>query len=306
MTTIETLRHRAQIVSEIRRFFDDHGYLAVETPHLAERPIPEAHIELFETEFLPPEYRNEHPRPLYLLPSPEYYLKQLLASGSGSLYEITHSFRNAESIGPHHNPEFTMLEYYTVDADGDDSLEITRELLLALGITAKPLVITVAEAFDRYAGVDLEAILVRDDVVGDGAAEREERFHHDFLTFVEPELPTDRPVFLTRYPSIVPTLARDIPGTPWADRWELYLGGLETANCFGEETSPERIRSFFAGQRALKESTARVVHPADADYLAGESLLPRCSGVALGVDRLVMHLLGEERIERVISFPLFR
>jgi len=315
MTTIETLRRRAQIVSGIRRFFDDRGYLAAETPLLAERPIPEAHIELFGTEFLPPDYREQSPRPLYLLPSPEYYLKQLLAAGSGSLYEITHSFRNAESIGPHHNPEFTMLEYYTVDADGDVSLEITRELLLALGITATPLVITVAEAFDRYAGIDLEAILAGDGATGggdgatgggDGATAREERFHHDFLTWVEPELPRDRPVFLTRYPSVVPTLAREIPGTLWADRWELYLGGLETANCFGEETSPDRIRSFFTGQQALKETGARVLHPVDRDFLAGDAVLPRCSGVALGVDRLVMHLLGEERIERVISFPLFR
>ena len=102
MTTIEMLRRRAQIVAAVRRFFDDRGYLAVETPQLAERPIPEAHIELFETEFLPPDYRNEGARPLYLLPSPEYYLKQLLAAGSGSLYEITHSFRNGEEIGPHH------------------------------------------------------------------------------------------------------------------------------------------------------------------------------------------------------------
>jgi lysyl-tRNA synthetase class 2 len=310
---IETLRRRAEIVAGIRRFFDDRNYLAVETPQLAPRPIPEAHIELFQTEYLPPEYRGSAPLPLFLLPSPEYYLKQLLAAGSGNLYEITHSFRNAESVGPQHSPEFTMLEYYTVDVDADHSLELTIDLLSELGVTGAPLVMTVAHACERYAGVDLVAMLGGD--AGQGASAgagqgasavgMEDRFQHLFLTRVEPELPTDRPVFLTQYPVVVPTLARRIPGTPWADRWELYLGGMEVANCFGEETAPEQIHAFFAQQEAHKRSHSRIPHPVDAEFPGPGSCLPRCSGVALGVDRLVMHLLGVTEIERVMSFPLF-
>jgi lysyl-tRNA synthetase class 2 len=219
-----------------------------------------------------------------------------------------------------------MLEYYTVDADGDDSIAITIELLRALGIAAEPLILTMEEAFQRYAGCPLQLLDVPEGV-SDATGERvergawetvdeahaqsereawEEQFQRDFLTLVEPELPRDRPVFLTRYPAAVPTLARTIPGTPWADRWELYLGGIEVANCFGEETSPERIRSFFRSQQDHKERDAVVVHPIDDAYLGTDAPLPRCSGVALGVDRLCMYLLEVDDIERVISFPLFR
>jgi elongation factor P--(R)-beta-lysine ligase len=317
MTSLENLRRRSHILSDIRKFFEELRYIEVQTPQLAATPIPEAHIELFETAYLPPDYRCGTPVPLYLLPSPEYYLKQLLAAGSGSIYEIAHSFRNAESIGPQHNPEFTMLEYYTVDADGDDSLEITRELLTELGIAEEPLVISMEDAFSRYAGIDLAALLEGASTEPDGSIMDsrtvEERFQHIFLTRVEPELPTDRPVFVTRYPAVVPTLARNIAGTPWADRWELYLGGMEVANCFGEETDPERIGEFFCRQAAEKGANCRVQHPVDMSFpgaagatKAGAARLPRCSGVAMGVDRLVMYLLGEKEIGRVLTFPLFR
>ena len=114
MTRIERLTERARIVAAIRTFFDTRGYLAVETPALCPTPIPEAHIDLFRTPLLTPEAQCDGQRAaaeLYLLPSPEYYLKRLLAEGVGNLYEIAHSFRNGESCGPHHASEFTMLEY---------------------------------------------------------------------------------------------------------------------------------------------------------------------------------------------------
>jgi elongation factor P--beta-lysine ligase len=199
----EMLRRRAAIVAAIRHFFDERDYLAVETPQLCATPIPEAHIELFATG-----------NGLFLLPSPEYHLKRLLAAGAGDLYEITHSFRNGEEIGPHHRREFTMLEYYTVGADSARSLEITRELLAvvasaaagvrgggarsnetgggtqppgrteadtATGSGARPpdagdspapadLVISMAEAWKRHTGIDLEATIGADGVSGDAAA----------------------------------------------------------------------------------------------------------------------------------------
>ena len=306
MTHMEALRRRSEIVNRIRNFFIELRYVEVDTPILAAHPIPEAHLELFETAYLPPEYRGGDPVPLFLLPSPEYYLKQLLASGCGSLFEITHTFRNSESIGPQHSPEFTMLEYYTVDADGDDSLGITTDLLRALGVTAEPLILTMEDAFARYAGVDLAALLAGTPTEPAGLKQKEEEFQKVFLTDVEPALPTDRPVFVTRYPAVVPTLARAIPGTPWADRWELYLGGMEVANCYGEETDPGRIEAFFRQQQAAKRENCRVQHPVEGAFLEGGAPLPRCSGAALGVDRLVMYLLGVTDIERVLSFTLFR
>ena len=319
---IETLRARTTIIRHIRAFFDRRGYLAAETPQLTATPIPEAHIELFATEMIDPGATGHADAPLFLLPSPEYYLKQLLAAGSGSLYEITHSFRNAESRGPQHNPEFTMLEYYTVDADGADSLAITAELLRELGETRPALIISMQEAWRRWTGIDLETTLQgtpeenRAALVEQISARRltiriepeetwEDLFQRVFLSHVEPEIPQDRPVYITDYPAAIPTLARRIPGTPWADRWELYLSGMEVANCFGEETDPDRISAFMAAQAEVKARTRVVTHPRDARFLQPPGVLPRCSGVALGVDRLVMHLLKEDTIQRVISFPLF-
>jgi lysyl-tRNA synthetase class 2 len=350
----EMLRRRAAIVAAIRHFFDERDYLAVETPQLCATPIPEAHIELFATG-----------NGLFLLPSPEYHLKRLLAAGAGDLYEITHSFRNGEEIGPHHRREFTMLEYYTVGADSARSLEITRELLAvvasaaagvrgggarpnetgggtqppgrteadtATGSGARPpdagdspapadLVISMAEAWKRHTGIDLEATIGADGVSGDAAAlaaaaagragltvdhrvdeSWEDLFQRVFLTWVEPELPRDRPVYLTRYPAAVPTLARRIPGTPWADRWELYLSGMEVANCFGEETDPAAIATFLESQAAEKRTVGHREHRWDAAFLRSPSL-PACSGVALGVDRLVMYLLGATDIANVLAIP---
>lgn len=324
------LHKRARIVRTIRAFFDGRGYLAAETPQLATKPIPEAHLELFSTTLLSQNQEPVHGESeslLFLLPSPEYYLKQLLAAGTGSLYEITHSFRNAEVRSPHHNPEFTMLEYYTVDADADDSLALTVELLEELpeGTTRSsptPLVIPMQEAWKRWTGMDLASTLAGTEAQNRAALVQEieksdlltranpqetweDLFQRVFLTHVEPQLPNDRPVFITRYPAAIPTLARTIPGTPWADRWELYLSGLEVANCFGEETDPARIRKFMERQAAEKRKTGHREHCWNSDFLQPPATLPRCSGVAMGVDRLVMHILGKESVNRVISFPDF-
>ncbi len=321
---IPFLRRRADIVASLRRFLDRSGYLAVETPQLCRTPIPEAHIELFQTRRAGAvEDSHDAGDSLWLLPSPEYYLKQLLAAGSGDIYEITHSFRDGEEIGRYHDIEFTMLEYYTVDADSDRSLSITGDLLQEVGIRTAPVTLTMQEAWHRYTGIDLAATISGDTEAfhpqgnRDGLVEAirgadltlalspddswEDLFQRVFLTYVEPELPRDRPVFLTDYPAPVSTLARLQRGTPWADRWELYLGGVETANCFGEETDPDRIAAFFRGQQEEKALLGRRRHPVDLTYLRSPPL-PRCSGVALGVDRLVMHLLGLDDMGDVVSF----
>ena len=317
MDRFVALRRRAELLHRLRAFFDCRGYLAVETPQLCPTPIPEAHIALFET-------RGADGAPQWLLPSPEYHLKKLLAAGSGNLYEITHSFRNAEQRGPQHSAEFTMLEYYTVDADGETSRLLTEELLRELQTAAggagpgpDPRILTMQEAWARWAGIDLASTL--DGFRGDASAlataitgaglgmevrpdeSWEDLFQRVFLTYVEPELPNDRPVFLTRYPAAIQTLARRIPGTPWADRWELYLGGVEVANCFGEETDPATIAAFFDEQRNGKRCSGLVDHAVETGYLS-DPPLPRCSGVAMGVDRMVMHYLGFSDIRQVLTF----
>jgi lysyl-tRNA synthetase class 2 len=317
-----TLRQRATLLRQIRTFFDTREYTEVLVPVLTETPIPEAHLELFHTTFAHP---MQGSRELYLLPSPEYYLKQLLAQGSGSIYAISQSFRNAESLGHQHNPEFTMLEYYTKDADSTTSLDITTELLRVLGERREALVISMAECWRQWTGIDLAATipggvpspeLLREGMLRQKITARqhdelsqyswEDLFQMVFLNHIEPQLPRDTPVFITRYPAAVPVLAQTIPGTPWADRWELYLRGMEVANCFGEETDPVRILQFMQDQQHLKEQLHRPTPPWDTTFLQPPNTLPQCSGVALGIERLGMYFFDEKTINRVISFPLFR
>lgn len=314
---MEELRKRARIMAALREFFTTRGYLEVETPRLCATPIPEAHLDLFTTAWVAP---GGEPEEYHLLPSPEYYLKQLLARGSGNIFEIARAFRNGESRGPHHNPEFTMVEWYTVDADGDDSLAITEDLLRALREDRRILTLTMEECWHQWTGIPLASALTAPELAEEvlsrelsrqdpreiRASSWEDLFHQIFLSHVEPQLPRDQPVAITRYPAGIPTLARTIPGTPWADRWELYLGGIETANCYGEETDPAVIRQFMEAQQRAKGENRRRQGRSDPHFLQHPHTLPRCSGVALGADRLIMHILQADHINRVISFPFFQ
>lgn len=327
MTSYDASIARARLNATIREFLDEQGYLEVETPSFAATPIAEAHIDLFETTYNAGPGSGRRDTALFLLPSPEYYLKRLLAQGAGSVYEISRAFRNAESVGSLHNPEFTMLEFYTVGATGDDSIAITTSLLGHVGVTDPPLTMTMQEAWQTYADIDLasccpvdiddpqqtrEACLRLTAAIGNRAVNAlnstpswDELFQIAFLTFVEPALPRDRPLFLTRYPSAIPSLATQITGTPWADRWELYVGGIEIANCYGEETNPDRIASFQKRELERKKAEGRNCHPVDRSFLQGPARLPQCSGVAIGLDRLMMQIVDQQEIADVILFPFF-
>ena len=325
---VAIFRRRAAVTDAIRRHLTRHGYLEVETPRLTPTPIPESHIELFRTTL---KRGGGSPEELFLLPSPEYWLKQLVAAGSGNIFEIARAFRNMEERGPVHEPEFSMLEYYTVNADASDSIGVTEELLrsiaadmprelidadvhLALRQSDPYPVISVTEAFSRFADIELEARLSREEMArevrerGMGVGDEEsweDLFQRLFLSFVEPALPTSRPLFLVDYPSAVPTLAREKEGTPWADRWELYFRGQEVANCYGEEVDPSRIATFMAAEAAKKASGTFNPNSVDPNYLQRPSeRLPRCSGVALGIDRLIMVLGGLSSFDGVIYFRI--
>ncbi|TVQ27291.1 MAG: hypothetical protein EA382_04150, partial [Spirochaetaceae bacterium] len=252
--------------------------------------IPEAHIEVFATQLVHP-YERSQPR--YLIPSPEVYLKRLVADGWGSVFSIGRCFRNAESSSRLHNPEFTMLEWYTVDADYRDSIALTTELLGDLAasrtaplgerggaagatrVGAPPVRITVRDAFVRYAGCDPDVFeapgALRDAAdrhgmrVGDDESD-EDLFQRILLSHVEPNLPTDRPLFLCDYPTLVPTLAARSPDGAFAERWELYINGVEIANCYTEERDQGRLARFTAEQSDAKQS-ALVPHAA-SDTLA--------------------------------------
>ena len=356
-----SLKDRSSLYRTVRRYFDDRGYLEADTPVLTPSPIPESHIALFRTESVRP---GECASDFFLVPSPEVWLKLLLAEGAPSLYQIAPCFRNGEQADRWHRPEFRMLEWYAVDASAADNIAVMQDVLDACVATVRPeapqdvsgriRVITMEEAFRDFAGFSLEADLrnagwpdaaaagseektraaaetavaeklasrLRERGLPDGGygsawpaadafREREtadDLFHRLFLTLVEDRLPAERPLVLTDWPSLVPTLARTVPGTPWAERWELYIRGVEVANCYGEETDAARLAAYWLEERRrLKncggESAAIAAAADGSDWPAAIAAgLPSCSGAAVGLDRLLALIRGERGLEGLDLF----
>jgi len=348
----ELLWERARIIREVRAFFDRRNYLEVDTPLLAPDLIPESCLEVFETAWIPPRFSRREAEKRWLVPSPEIWMKKLIARHRINMYQVCKCFRNTESRGHLHNPEFTMLEYYTMDADYLDSLDLTEELFRHLlekiepeknGPALRPpfFRITMEEAFRRWAGFSLAEVAA----AGPEAMEAEARrlglepppdldtsampvagtaakttagksaktavlYDLIFIHVVEPSLPRDRPVALLDYPAFVPCLAQNNkkPGAEGPkERWELYINGIELANCYSEETDPEEIRRFFETEGAEKEKTALVTHRIDGEYWKNfRHGFPRCSGTAMGLDRLIMAFTGKTAIESVIPFSFWK
>jgi lysyl-tRNA synthetase class 2 len=250
-------------------------------------------------------------------------MKRLIAAGSGDIFQISRSFRNGDSGSPVHNPEFRLLEWYAVGASYLDCIPITEELVRHLLAHARDLPIpealsppfsrmTMEEAFRRYTDVELADCQDSASLVKEGARlglamprdpSWEEAFHIIFLSLVEPSLPRDKPLVLLDYPALIPTTARKKRETPYAERWELFMNGVEIANCYSEETDPGEIKEFLRGEEDRKKKCL-VRHPTDEGFAAlFDAPFPSCAGVALGVDRLEMALGGEASLEGVILFP---
>ncbi|MDR0442873.1 MAG: LysR family transcriptional regulator [Treponema sp.] len=316
---LELLQKRAGVIRQVRSFFDKKKYLELDTPLLSPDLIPESCLEVFETLRLYPQ-NTKKSRPLYLIPSPEIWMKKIIAQHRVSVYQICKCFRNGESSGFLHSPEFTMLEYYTMDASYIDVLSLTEELFSCLAMEAGiPALsppferITVAQAFERFAGIDLF-----ETVANGGMEEAARRLGLDpppgmgtggyydliFIHTVEPHLKKDKPVALLDYPAFVPCLAKHSQDGKTVERWELYYNGIELANCFTEERDGKKVKEFFINETATKADSL-VSHAVDHDYWKIFSLnFPRCSGVALGLDRLIIALTGRSNIDAVLPFPL--
>ncbi len=358
---------RALMYRVIRDFLDRRGYLEVDTPVLAPRLIPEPTIGAFTTRY-EDEFAGSHD--LYMIPSPEVYLKRLIASGSASIYEISRCFRNREQTSAYHNPEFSMLEWYSVGADYRQSLELMQELLhelvarfdevgvlgasAALGaqsvadlLLADPLVLTMREACLRYGGIDLLEVQDCESLArvlaargaqgvrgacragyedagcdaravggaheaGEPEAAWDELFQRFFLTYVEPELPGDRPVYITDYPEQIACLAARSSEGPWRERWELYIKGIEVANCYSElvgEADAGYAQELIAHESELvcrmREQGIEGAPLPYQNYAEICAKMPPTSGNALGLDRLLMLLLGESALKGVLLFPNF-
>ena len=317
----ELYQKRLSIIQEIRRQLCSAGFLEVETPLLAPVAIPESTIPLFKTRL---ESSVREPITLQLLPSPEYYMKQLLAAGWGSMFQFARSFRNADT-GPFHSPEFTMLEYYWVDHNYIHSMDLTEKLLGSLAeefMGARPRFrrMSMEEAFHQHTDISLSELCGEGSVPDEEDSMRlraacrslnlspgdddtwESLFNRIFLNFVEPELLShEEPLFLYDYPAKLQSLSRNRQGSPWTERWELYWG-VELANCFTEETDSQEIERFFRHETEAMNSLCPDPTIADPDYAEKLRDLPPCSGTALGLDRLVMILTGSRRIWEVMQF----
>jgi lysyl-tRNA synthetase class 2 len=315
------LHARARLQAELRRWFAGEGFVEVETPILQVAPGAEVHLTGFATEW---ELPDGEERARWLHSSPEFAMKKLLAGGIPKLFQFARVFRNAEGSALHH-PEFTMLEWYRAAA-GYETIMDDCAALLALteakelrfedkvcDPSATPERLTVAQAFERYANVDLFATV--------GSAEKLERasgvamhagdswddmFFRVMFDRVEPRLGIGRPTILCEYPIGMAALARAKPGDPKvAERFELYACGVELANAFGELTDPAIQRARLEADMDEKERLYGVRWPVDGDFLAAlDHGLPDCAGIALGFDRLVMLASGARHIEDVLWLPV--
>jgi len=313
-------RARQVLYRAVRDQLQARGYQEVETPLLVPAPGMEPHIRAFEVPFVP-ETDLGQPRTLYLHTSPEYAMKRLLADGAGPIFQICKVFRNGE-VSPTHNPEFTMLEFYRPNADYRaimDDLEATLGAAAAALGRRSPFGIrpyervTVREALRRETGIDLREA---SDGAGLSVAARrvgvrtepadgfDDVFFRLFLERVEPRLGRDRPAFLIDYPASMAALARLSPQDPSvAERFELYAHGLELANGFSELTDPIEQRRRLEDEREFRRARGRPAYPLDEAFLEAVGRMPPSGGVALGLDRVLMLLLGAERIEDVLLFP---
>ena len=276
MTDIANLVRRAEIVRRIRRFFDSRGFVEVETPVRIGAPAPEEHIDC------PPVVDGE--KTTYLRASPELQMKKLLAAGMDRIYQIGPCFREGEK-GARHNPEFTMLEWYRKNAgyrDIMDDLEALLETLMP-GKRGKSAIVTVAEAYEKYAGWNPLENFDRD------------RFDFDMATKIEPALrEIGGGVFLADYPREVASLA--IVNDDHAERWEFYWDGIELANCFTELCDGAEQRRRFEAAKEARKALGEADYPLDAEFLGCVEKIGSAAGIALGVDRLVMVLAGANSI----------
>jgi elongation factor P--(R)-beta-lysine ligase len=324
------LTARAALAKAARGFFDARGFIEADTAILQISPGNETHISAFATEMIALDGAKSR---LYLHSSPEFALKKLLGAGEDKIFSLGHVFRNRER-GPLHHPEFTMLEWYRTHAPYTALFADCRELLAAAATAAQtdtfrfrdatadafagPEILTVAEAFQSYAGFDLlqtydsqscdrKALAEKTAMLGLRVAEDDtwsDLFSKILSARIEPNLGLGRATLLVDYPAPEAALARLKDDTRFAERFELYVCGVELANGFGELTDAKEQRARFIGDMIARERIYGDAYPIDEDFLAAIAAMPPASGIALGFDRLVMLATGAKRIENVLWTPV--
>ena len=291
----QALSLRAVLIQNIRQFFIQHHFLEIETPLRIPSPAPEEHIEAIPS------------GDWFLQTSPELCMKRLLAAGYPRIFQISKCFREAER-GSKHLPEFTMLEWYVAQFDYYQLMEQCEAMLITalkdMGHTqdiirqnnkinlASPWErISVADAFSKYAPISLQETLHQD------------KFDEILVEYIEPRLGIDRPTFIYDYPAKLAALAKIKKSDPTvAERFELYIGGLELANGFSELTDAREQRQRFEEALELRAAKNWASYAMPEKFLTALEHLSPCAGIALGIDRLAMILANADKIDDVVAF----
>lgn len=318
---------REKVVDGIREFFKSDGFLEVETPLLVPQPGTEPYLEMFETELITLAGNKSR---AFLTTSPELSMKKLLAAGIGNCFQVTRSFRNGEGVGGTHNSEFTILEWYRENADYTnimDDFEKMMRLLLTkftdgskltylgqeydLSVVTK---ISIAEAFEKYAMVDTDTMIDEEKLV-EAAANKgynvnqdtrwEEAFYQIMGNEIEPELAKIKNlVILYDYPVSQAALSIKKPSDPrFAERFEVYLAGMELGNAFSELNDPAEQRARMEADLLERKKLGKKEFGLDEDFLEALATMPKSAGIAVGVDRLCMLFADTENIADVVFFP---
>lgn len=310
---LDALRLRAAVNALFRLYFAERDVLEVETPILSEAGNTEPNIESFTTHFTG--HSDAGARTRWMRTSPEYPLKRLLAAGVGDCYELGRVFRNGEA-GGRHNPEFTMLEWYRVGWDHlqliEETVQLVQRALELIGRQAEVFSCTYRELFLQGLGLDpftateaqLHAPLAAHDIDAQGLT-RDDWLDLLITHLLQPAFPPDRITVVRDWPASQCALARIRPGDPpLAERFELYLGHHELANGYHELTDATEQRQRFLRDLTVRQARIASLPPLDQRLLeAMGNGLPACAGVALGVDRLLMAMVGTDRIAEVLAFP---
>ena len=332
---LKTYFVRERVIQAIREYFKDQGFHEVFTPIMVPVPSIEPNLEVFETEL---RTSTGNKKRAFLISSPEYAHKKLLAAGVGSLFEITHSFRNEEEVSRLHSPEFTILEWYRVNSDYKDTMRDFENLFLKIVGSNKMIYqteeydlslpwprISVTEAFEKYAKIDVETLLDEKKLLETGRQKGyevepadakalagkenttwEQMFYQIFLNEIEPELKkSKKPCFIYDYPLAQASLSRPKKDDPrFAERFEIFLAGVELGNCFSELTDAEAQSARFGEDLASRKAQGKTDFPIDSDLIeALKEGMPESSGIAVGVDRLIMLAADVSAVSDTIFFP---
>ncbi len=311
--SVDNAKKRADLIHRIRSFFHDRNVLEVETPVVSRASGLDPYIDVYCSEHGID--GSEAPKEnVYLSTSPEFFMKRMLASGYPSIFQLCKAFRNGE-VGSIHNPEFTILEWYRVDMPFRELIQETVDLVNELKSFGTHSVITYTEAFEKYLSVnpfDLTIDTCKSLCITQNLPQIESDSIDEWLIYllsqcIEPHLGIEGPEVLTEYPANQAALAQtfiNASGNKVAKRFELYINGVELCNGYEELTDPvEQRRRFDADSESRKNMHK---NPLQRDQLfldALEAGLPACSGVAVGVDRLIMLILGETELSKVLAFP---